>query len=111
MFSDQTLTSIIRMFYIKMPFFTMYIFFLEFIGLMAEDVPTYHIFDLSKQVDEFNVTVDVIKLIPKKELVLNKSVQESAKKFFTPDAWKAVQQTLRILKGKLITLLFHFSQK
>ena len=89
----------------------MYIFFLEFIGLMAEDVPTFHIFDLSKQVDEFNVTVDVTKLIPKKELVLNKSVQESAKKFFTPNAWIAVQQTLRILKGKLIPLLFHFSQK
>ncbi|XP_078324142.1 uncharacterized protein LOC144617724 isoform X2 [Crassostrea virginica] len=71
----------------------------EFIGLMAEDVPTFHIFDLSKQVDEFNVTVDVTKLIPKKELVLNKSVQESAKKFFTPNAWIAVQQTLRILKG------------
>nr|XP_022289687.1 uncharacterized protein LOC111101473 isoform X1 [Crassostrea virginica] len=73
----------------------------EFIGLMAEDVPTFHIFDLSKQVDEFNVTVDVTKLIPKKELVLNKSVQESAKKFFTPDAWIAVQQTLQILKGKV----------
>ena len=71
----------------------MYIFFfLEFIGLMAEDVPTFHIFDLSKQVDEFNVTVDVTKLIPKKELVLNKSVQKSAKKFFTPNAWIAVQQ-------------------
>lgn len=77
---------------------------------MAEDVPIFHILDLSKQVDECDVTVDVKKLIPKKDVVLSKKVQESAKKFFTPDAWMAVQQTLQILEGKFFLLFFSVLQ-
>jgi hypothetical protein len=67
---------------------------------MAEDVPTFHILDLSKQVEECDVTVDATKLMSKKDIVLCKNVQEAAKKFFTPDAWMAVQQTLQILESK-----------
>lgn len=74
--------------------------FTEFFGLMAEDASTFQLLDFSKQVEEEEVTVDVHRLIPKRKLVLNKIVQNFAKKYFTPSAWLAVKSTLKMLEGK-----------
>lgn len=67
---------------------------------MAEDSSTFELLDFSKKVEEEEVTVDVKTLIPKRELVLNKIVQNFAKKYFTPSAWLAVKNTLKMLEGK-----------
>lgn len=67
---------------------------------MAEDASTFQLLDFSKKVEEEEVTVDVKKLIPKRKLVLNKIVQNFAKRYFTPSAWLAVKNTLKMLEGK-----------
>lgn len=76
-----------------------FLFFAEFLGLMAEEVSTFQLLDLSKKVEEKEVTVDVKKLTSKKALLLDKNLQKKAKQYFTSSAWLAVKNTLKMLEG------------
>uniref|UniRef100_K1PSU4 Uncharacterized protein n=1 Tax=Magallana gigas TaxID=29159 RepID=K1PSU4_MAGGI len=71
----------------------------EFLGLMAEEVSTFQLLDLSKKVEEKEVTVDVKKLTSKKALLLDKNLQKKAKQYFTSSAWLAVKNTLKMLEA------------
>jgi hypothetical protein len=71
----------------------------EFIGVLAEDVSIFELLDSSKLIQEHEVTVQPEVLQRSKSLLLDKKVKGYAKKFFTEDAWLAVENTLQMLDG------------
>ncbi|XP_062606599.1 uncharacterized protein LOC134268369 isoform X2 [Saccostrea cucullata] len=71
----------------------------EFIGLVAEDIPFCQLLDLSRQIQEEDVTVQPETLRQSKSLLMNKKLQNYARQFFTEDAWLAVKTTLQFLGG------------
>jgi hypothetical protein len=94
---DETLQAV---FNLHMTF----LYFTEFIGLMAPDISIPDILNFYTKIDEEHVTVDPEELKQKQSFVLDEDVQSQAKKFFTEDAWLGVMNTLKALaadSGKL----------
>jgi hypothetical protein len=74
-----------------------FLYFTEFIELMAPGVSMPDILNFYTKIDEEHVTVDPEELNQKRSFVLDEDVQSQAKKFFTEDAWLGVMNTLRAL--------------
>ena len=66
------------------------------------DTPSVILAESGKgKIEEDAVHVKADELLPQAELLLSIPIQVGAKKYFTTDAWKTVESTLRILEGKL----------